>query len=101
MANGQLRVAIAQFTASIGDVRSNLAQMRCLMDDGAQDRADLICFPELCLPGYLLDPAGYDGAFLADLSRADEVLQADARRSESMSSMAQLGSRAGDSTTWW
>jgi predicted amidohydrolase len=80
LADGQLRVAIAQFTASIGDVRSNLTQMRCLMDDGARDRADLICFPELCLPGYLLDPAGYDAAFMADLSRADEVLQDDARR---------------------
>jgi predicted amidohydrolase len=80
LADGQLRVAIAQFTAAIGDVHSNLSQMRRLLDDGARDRADLICFPELCLPGYLLDPAGYDAAFLADLSSADEALQADARR---------------------
>lgn len=80
LADGQLRIAIAQFTAAIGDVRSNLSQMRCLLDEGARDRADLICFPELCVPGYLLDPAGYDAAILAELSRADDALQADARR---------------------
>jgi predicted amidohydrolase len=79
-ADGQLCVAIAQFTAAIGDVSSNLSQMRCLLDDGARDRADLICFPELCLPGYMLDPAGYDPAFLAELSRADDALRADSRR---------------------
>ena len=79
-AGGQLRVAIAQFTAAIGDVRSNLADMRALLAEAAGRRADLICFPELCLPGYLLDPAGYDAAFLADLGRADETLQSDASR---------------------
>jgi predicted amidohydrolase len=79
-AGGQLRVAIAQFTAAIGDVRSNLADMRALLAEAAGRRADLICFPELCLPGYLLDPAGYDAAFLAELGRADEALQSDAGR---------------------
>lgn len=80
LADRQLCVAIAQFTAAIGDVRSNLSQMRCLLDDGARHRADLICFPELCLPGYLLDQAGYDAAFLAELGRAEDALRADARR---------------------
>jgi predicted amidohydrolase len=80
LAEGQLRVAIAQFTAAIGDVRSNLANMRALLAEAAGRRADLICFAELCLPGYLLDPAGYDAAFLADLGRANETLQSDACR---------------------
>lgn len=80
LADGQLRVAIAQFSATVGNVRSNLSQMRRLLADAARDSADLICFPELCLPGYLLDPAGYDAGFLADLSQAEEALQADARR---------------------
>jgi predicted amidohydrolase len=78
LAEGQLRVAVAQFTAAIGDARANLADMRALLAEAAGSRADLICFPELCLPGYLLDPAGYDAAFLAELSRADETLQSDA-----------------------
>ena len=80
LAEGQLRVAIAQFTAAIGDVHANLASMRALLAEAAARRADLMCFPELCLPGYLLDPAGYDAAFLAELGRAGEALQADACR---------------------
>jgi predicted amidohydrolase len=80
LTDGQLRVAIAQFTAALGDVRANLSQMRDLLDDGARDGADLICFPELCLPGYLLDPAAYDAALLGELRRADEAMQADARQ---------------------
>jgi predicted amidohydrolase len=79
-ADGQLRVAIAQFTAAIGDVRANLAHMRRMLAEAAGRRADLICFPELCLPGYLLEQAGYDANFLADLSNAEQALEADAGR---------------------
>ncbi len=75
----RLRISIAQFTAATGDVGSNLAQMLSLLDAGARARADLICFPELCLPGYLLDPAGFTAALLDDLSRAETALQAAAR----------------------
>jgi predicted amidohydrolase len=80
LAEAHLRVAIAQFTAAIADVHANLVSMRALLAEAAARAADLICFPELCLPGYLLDPAGYDAAFLADLGRADEALQSDACR---------------------
>lgn len=80
--DGPLRAAIAQVTAAIGDVHANLSQMSGLLEEAARDRADLICFPELCLPGYLLDPAGYDSRLLAELDHADKVLQADARRLE-------------------
>jgi predicted amidohydrolase len=79
-AEGQLRVAIAQFTAAIGDVRANLASMRALLAEAVGRRADLLCFPELCLPGYLLDQARYDAPFLADLRRSEAALQSDARR---------------------
>jgi predicted amidohydrolase len=77
-----LRVAIAQFTAAIGDVRANLAHMHRLLAEAAGAVADLVCFPELCLPGYLLDPAGYDASFLADLASAEDALQADAGKLE-------------------
>lgn len=70
----QLRVSLAQFTPISGDVRFNLAQMRSLLDAGARDRAELICFPELCLPGYLLDPAGYAPDVMNDLSCAEQSL---------------------------
>lgn len=75
----QMRIALAQFTAWAGDVTGNLSQMQALLESGAQDHADLVCFPELCLPGYLLDPGRYTAAFLNDLAAAAEALETTAR----------------------
>jgi predicted amidohydrolase len=75
----QMRIALAQFTAWTGDITGNLSRMQALLEAGAQDHADLVCFPELCLPGYLLDPGGYTAAFLKDLARAADALESAAR----------------------
>jgi predicted amidohydrolase len=74
-----MRIALAQFTPMAGDVEGNLSQMQALLGTGAGQHADLVCFPELCLPGYLLEPAGYTREFLADLGRAAETLEQTAR----------------------
>lgn len=74
-----MRIALAQFTARPGDVAGNLARMRTLLADAARDRPDLVCFPELGLPGYLLDPARYTGAFVAECAAAAEELEQAAR----------------------
>jgi predicted amidohydrolase len=78
-AAGRLRVALAQFTAASADVRSNLAEMLRMLDAAAPARPDVVCFPELCLPGYLLDPASYSTALLAELADAESELEAAAR----------------------
>ena len=74
-----MRMALAQFTPMAGDVDGNLSQMQALLGTGALQHADLVCFPELCLPGYLLEPAAYTAGFLADLARAAEKLEQTAR----------------------
>jgi predicted amidohydrolase len=74
-----MRIALAQFTPMAGDVEGNLSQMQAFLGTGAGQHADLVCFPELCLPGYLLEPAAYTGAFLAGLARAAEKLEQTAR----------------------
>ena len=74
-----MRMALAQFTPMAGDVDGNLSQMQALLGTGALQHADLVCFPELCLPGYLLEPAAYTAGFLADLARAAETLEQTAR----------------------
>jgi predicted amidohydrolase len=74
-----MRIALAQFTPVAGDVDGNLSQMQALLEAGARQRADLVCFPELCLPGYLLEPAAYTGGFLSDLVQAAEALERMAR----------------------
>jgi len=80
LAPGRLRVTLAQLTASPADVRANLRQMLSLLDAAARDRADLVCFPELCLPGYMIDPASYSTAVLDELPGAESELEAAARR---------------------
>ena len=78
-ATGRLRVTLAQFTAA-ADVRGNLSQMLSLLDAAAGDGPDLVCFPELCLPGYLLDPASYPAAVMDELACAESELAAAARK---------------------
>jgi (R)-amidase len=72
-----MRVALAQFTPQPGDIDGNLARMLDLL--AAARRADLVCFPELSLPGYLLDPGRYTPAFLGRLARAARELEDAAR----------------------
>jgi predicted amidohydrolase len=55
-----LRLGLAQFTASLGDVEANVARVLDFMQDGAGEGAELVCLPELCLTGYLLEAAAYD-----------------------------------------
>ena len=78
-ATGRLRVTLAQFTA-VADVRANLAQMLSLLEAAAGDGSDLVCFPELCLSGYQLDPASYPVAVLNELAGAESELEAAARK---------------------
>lgn len=89
----RLRVALGQFTAAAGDVAANLAQVVGLLEAAAQDHADLVCFPELCLPGYLLDKARYTDALLRNLRSAETTVQSAAR---------ELGVRVmyGTARTW-
>jgi predicted amidohydrolase len=61
-------------------VRANLAQMLSQLDAAAGDGPDLVCFPELCLSGYLLDPASYSTAVMDELADAESELEAAARK---------------------
>jgi len=55
-----LRLGLAQFTPSLGDVGANLARVLDFIEEGAREGTELVCLPELCLPGYLLEAAAYD-----------------------------------------
>ena len=75
-----LRVALGQFGAELGDVGANLERMRGMVAAAADDGAELVCFPELSLSGYLLEPADYSSALLAAVEGAELELAAEARR---------------------
>ena len=76
MMTNSLQIAIAQFTPAAGDVRSNLAQMLEFLEQGASQGAEIVCLPELCLPGYLLDLTKYTDGLLKELSEAETRLEA-------------------------
>jgi predicted amidohydrolase len=74
------RVALGQFGAELGDVGANLEHMRGVIAAAADDGAELVCFPELSLSGYLLHPADYSSALLDSVERAQRELAAEGRR---------------------
>lgn len=73
-----LRVALCQLGAALGDVDANLAAMRAALTAAAAAGADLACFPELCVSGYLLDRGRYTVGLLDAVEAAESVLAADA-----------------------
>ena len=50
--NGGLRVALAQINSTVGDLEANAAKVADWTDQARKEGADLVVFPELCLPGY-------------------------------------------------
>lgn len=72
-----LRVALAQFGPGLGEVEANVGRMLGFLAAAAARSADLVCYPELCVSGYVLEPGGYHDALLDDVAAA-EVRLADA-----------------------
>jgi NAD+ synthase (glutamine-hydrolysing) len=47
-----MRIALAQFNPTIGDLKGNVARMTRFAQDAASRGAEAVVFPELSLPGY-------------------------------------------------
>jgi predicted amidohydrolase len=73
-----LRMGLGQFGAELGDVAGNLERLRRQLGDAAARGAELVCFPELCLSGYLLERADYTDALLDAVEEAERAIAADA-----------------------
>lgn len=65
-----IRIALVQMKAQVGDTAGNLARMRGFMEQAAACGVKLVCFPETCLTGY--DPTRASEVALSRTS--DEVL---------------------------
>ena len=68
-------VGLGQFTAAPGDVQTNLGVMLEQLERAGPEDLDLMCFPELCLPGYLLDAQDYTDQLAKDLHGAELALK--------------------------
>lgn len=52
MANGVIRVALAQLNVTVGDFEGNIVKLRQYLDRAREAGADLVAFPELAVTGY-------------------------------------------------
>ena len=75
-----MRVALGQFGAQLGNVRANLDKMQAMSADAARADADVVCFPELSLSGYLLDAAAYTPRLLGEVADAVDELASESAR---------------------
>jgi len=73
----ELRIALAQLGAVVGDVGANLARIQAAWRDAAAQGADLIVTPELALVGYPPDDLLLRRELLDALERGLERLAAD------------------------
>jgi NAD+ synthase (glutamine-hydrolysing) len=72
-----MRVALAQINPTVGDVDGNAAKIAAWIEDARQGGADLVIFPELCVPGYPAEDLYLKPHFLAANVRAVEGLAAE------------------------
>lgn len=75
-----MRVAIGQFGAQLGNVRANLDRMQTLLAEAARADAEVVCFPELSVSGYLLDAGAYTPQLMGEVADAVDELVADSAR---------------------
>lgn len=61
-----LRFGLAQFNATVGDMRGNAASVSRMIDSAKKDRVDVIVFPELCICGYPPEDLLHKPKFLED-----------------------------------
>jgi predicted amidohydrolase len=68
-----VRIALAQVDCELGDVEANLETARGAVGEAAQQRADVVVFPELSLHGYALGALGGDASIGAHDPRLAEL----------------------------
>jgi len=52
------RIALVQLNAQLADTEHNLNKIAAFIQEAADHRVDMICFPELCVQGYSRDSSG-------------------------------------------
>lgn len=75
-----MRVALGQFGAQLGNVRANLDTMQAMLAEAARADAEVVCFPELSLSGYLLEAGAYTPELMGEVADAVDELAADSSR---------------------
>ena len=72
----KLRLALAQINTTVGDLEGNVARIADFAGRARAGGADLVVFPELCLPGYPAEDLYLRSDFVAANCRALDSLAA-------------------------
>ena len=72
-----ITIALAQMDVTPGMPRKNVAKMLELIQEAKGKQVDLICFPEMCVGGYLLGDKFLEDRYCEELmSYNQELLEA-------------------------
>ena len=66
-----LKIAAVCMRSEPGKVDQNLERMAFYIEDASKEKADIICFPELAIPGYLLN----DPQDIYDDTRSQDIIR--------------------------
>jgi len=91
-----LRVALAQIDPTVGDIEGNSAKIAEWIGRARGEGADLVVFPELCLPGYPAEDLYLKRHFVEANRRAVEDLAAEATGVVALVGFAEPVSGGGD-----
>jgi len=72
-----VRIALAQIDSTVGDIDGNAAKIAARIAEAAEAGAELVVFPELCLPGYPAEDLYLKRHFVAANRRALDELAAE------------------------
>jgi NAD+ synthase (glutamine-hydrolysing) len=91
-----VRVALAQINPTVGDIDGNAAKIAEWMGRAEGEGAELVVFPELCLPGYPAEDLYLKRHFVEANRRAVEELAAGAGRAVALVGFAEPVAGGGD-----
>ena len=79
MARPLPRIGLAQMDVKAGRPDQNVARMLEMIEEARERALDLVAFPELCVPGYIVGDAWETGALVRDFAEWDEEVRAASR----------------------
>ena len=91
-----MRLALAQINPTVGDVDGNAAKVAEWIGRARDEGADLVVFPELCIPGYPAEDLYLKPHFLRANQRAVEELAAAAQGITALVGFAEPAGEAAD-----
>ncbi len=94
----RMRVALAQIDPTVGDIDGNSAKVAEWIARAREEGADLVVFPELCIPGYPAEDLYLKRHFLEANRRAVEQLAAGVTGITALVGFAEPVAGGGEST---